>query len=179
VELERLATTDGLTALNNRRTLDLRLEDEWHHALRSGSFLSVLFIDIDRFKLYNDTYGHAAGDDMLALVARSIEEAVRRSIDCVGRYGGEEFVAILPATTSEGAMFVGELVRKRIEALDVANPGSETSIVTVSIGCATCRPSHEMRVDDLVAEADKQLYRAKSSGRNRVLASVLLKEEAA
>lgn len=173
VELARLASTDGLTKLTNRRMLDQRLEDEWQHALRSGSFLSVLFVDIDRFKLYNDTYGHAAGDDVLAIVANCIDSAARRSIDCVGRYGGEEFVAVLPDTGADGARVVAESVRKRVEALGIANPGSDTGVVTVSVGCATCRPSAGMSVNELVSEADKQLYNAKSSGRNQVQASVL------
>ena len=176
VELERLASTDGLTRLTNRRMLDLRLEDEWQHALRNGSALSVLFVDIDRFKLYNDTYGHAAGDDVLAIVAGRIDAAARRSIDCVGRYGGEEFVVVLPETTSEGAVIVAEVVRKEIEALAIANPGSEAGVVTVSIGCATCRPSVGMTVDELVEAADKQLYKAKTSGRNQVQATVLAEE---
>lgn len=177
--LARLASTDGLTKLSNRRTLDECLETEWQHGLRAGHFLSVLFIDIDRFKLYNDRYGHAEGDSVLAMVAGCIEDSARRSIDTVGRYGGEEFVVILPGTAADGAVQVAEAVRARVEALAIENPGSEAGVVTVSVGCATCRPSPGMRVDALVLAADKQLYEAKSSGRNRVHATVLSSDGAA
>ncbi|SDC57081.1 GGDEF domain-containing protein [Paraburkholderia lycopersici] len=167
-ELASLAATDPLTKLNNRRTLDQRLQIEWNHALREQRPLSVLFVDVDRFKLFNDTYGHVAGDDVLATVARCVASATRRSVDLVARYGGEEFMAVLPDTGHDGAVQVAETIRANVEALGIGNPGSETGRVTVSIGCATCVPSNDGSPDRLVSIADEQLYRAKSSGRNQV-----------
>lgn len=172
-ELARLAATDPLTQLKNRRALNERLQAEWDHAVRDHSELSVLFVDIDRFKLFNDTYGHAAGDEVLATVATCISSAVRRSIDLVARYGGEEFIVVLPATGHDGAIHIAEMIRHSVEILGIPNPASETAMVTVSIGCATCRPSDGSRPEKLVSIADEQLYKAKSSGRNRVRSIVL------
>ncbi|PRE47453.1 diguanylate cyclase [Burkholderia multivorans] len=167
-ELASLAATDPLTKLGNRRTLDQRLQLEWNRALRNQRPLSILFIDIDRFKLFNDTFGHAAGDEILSTVARSIASATRRSIDLAARYGGEEFTVVMPDTGHEGAAQIAEAIRSAIEALGIANPGSETGLVTVSIGAATCVPSNTGSPERLVAIADEQLYKAKSSGRNQV-----------
>ncbi|TDV16340.1 sensor domain-containing diguanylate cyclase [Paraburkholderia caballeronis] len=172
-ELARQATTDPLTKLSNRRTLDERLHAEWNRALRERGSLSVLFIDIDRFKLYNDTFGHAAGDRILATVATRIAAAARRSVDVVARYGGEEFTVVLPDTGHDGAVQVAETIRASVEALRIENPGSDTGLVTVSVGCATCRPTAGREPETLVSTADEQLYVAKSSGRNQVRAIVL------
>lgn len=167
-ELARLAATDPLTRLNNRRTLDERLQVEWGRASRNRSAISILFLDIDRFKLFNDRYGHAAGDEILTTVAGCIASAVHRSVDVVARYGGEEFTVVLPDTGQEGAVHVAETIRRNVQALAIANPGSETGYVTVSVGCATCVPAVGITPEKLVSVADEQLYEAKSSGRNQV-----------
>lgn len=177
-ELANLAATDPLTNLNNRRMLDQRLQLEWDRALRGKHPLSILFIDIDRFKLFNDTFGHAAGDEILATVAQCIGSAARRSVDMVARYGGEEFTVVMPDTGHEGAVQIGEAIRSKVETLGIANPGSETGLVTVSIGCATCVPADNGSAERLVSIADEQLYRAKSSGRNQVQSIVVQFEQA-
>nr|WP_241024655.1 diguanylate cyclase [Burkholderia sp. Ac-20365] len=162
--LAELAATDPLTRLNNRRTLDRHLDEEWRRARRNGAVLSVLFIDIDHFKRFNDTYGHAAGDDVLVAVADSIASVARRSIDVVARYGGEEFAVVLPDTATATAKNIAEKVRRVVEALRIGQmPG-----VTVSVGCATGRPADGRNAAELVAAADAQLYAAKAAGRNQV-----------
>jgi diguanylate cyclase (GGDEF)-like protein len=116
-ELILLARTDGLTGLNNRRTLGEILEREWRRARRTRSVFSLLFVDIDRFKAYNDTYGHQAGDDALTAVAKCIGENIRRPMDSAARYGGEEFVVVLPDTAAEGAVQIAEKIRQAISEL--------------------------------------------------------------
>ncbi|HZZ09723.1 MAG TPA: diguanylate cyclase [Paraburkholderia sp.] len=172
--LVRLAATDPLTGLSNRRVLDKRLEEEWRRARRNGQPLSALFIDVDHFKRFNDTHGHANGDGALVAVADSIAATVRRSVDLVARYGGEEFAVVLPDTTAEGALVVAEKIRRKVQARRVMDSDEgETSQLTVSIGCATCVPTAQATASDLLAVADQQLYAAKAAGRNRVNASSL------
>ncbi|WP_407070702.1 GGDEF domain-containing protein [Paraburkholderia rhynchosiae] len=166
--LMRLAATDPLTGLSNRRVLDDRLDEEWRRARRSGQPLSALFIDIDHFKHFNDTYGHASGDDALSAVAECISTTVRRSVDVVARYGGEEFAVILPDATADGALAVAEKIRRRVQAQDILHGGGDRVTVTVSVGCATCVPAQGANALDLLAAADRQLYVAKAAGRNRV-----------
>lgn len=166
--LVRLAATDPLTGLSNRRVLDSRLDEEWRRARRSGQALSVLFIDVDHFKQFNDTYGHASGDEALIAVAECISAAVRRPVDLVARYGGEEFAVVLPETTAEGALNVAEKIRRKVQSQHVVHSRGETSAVTVSVGCATCVPAEGASALDLLAVADQQLYAAKTAGRNRV-----------
>jgi diguanylate cyclase (GGDEF)-like protein len=168
--LARLAATDALTGLGNRRTLDVQLDEEWRRARRSGSTLSVLFIDIDHFKRFNDTHGHAAGDQVLAAVAGCIASVVRRSIDLVARYGGEEFAVLLPGTSSAGALRTGEKIRAQTEALRFDDLPLGPATVTISVGCATCVPKDGGNGPELIAAADAQLYAAKSGGRNQVKA---------
>ncbi|WP_144633453.1 sensor domain-containing diguanylate cyclase [Bordetella genomosp. 13] len=168
IELERLAVTDGLTGLSNRRALDTRLEQEWARARRGGTPLAVLFIDVDHFKRFNDTYGHAAGDEVLAAVAECIGSCARRPADMPARYGGEEFAMVLPELTAEQAATVGERVRRKIQALRVAHEGSAHGEVTVSVGAASCMPAAGGGVEDLLRVADALLYEAKAAGRNRV-----------
>ncbi|MGF6771708.1 diguanylate cyclase (GGDEF)-like protein [Paraburkholderia sp. GAS199] len=170
--LMRLAATDPLTGLSNRRVLDKRLDEEWRRARRNGNPLSVLFIDIDHFKRFNDTHGHASGDEALVAVAESISATVRRSVDLVARYGGEEFSVVLPETTSAGALVVAEKIRRTVQSAGVVRGDGDTSEVTVSIGCATCVPAEGASALDLLAAADRQLYAAKAAGRNRVHAAV-------
>jgi diguanylate cyclase (GGDEF)-like protein len=165
-ELERLAGTDGLTGLHNRRALCEMLDREWLRARRTGSLLSLLFVDIDHFKAYNDTYGHQAGDTTLVAVARSIEAVAQRPGDCVGRYGGEEFIVVLPETDAAGAAVVGEKVRAAIGALGIEHRGSDFGYVTVSIGATTWQPDHDTDVTVVIRTADEALYTAKAAGRN-------------
>jgi diguanylate cyclase (GGDEF)-like protein len=165
--LMRLAATDPLTGLGNRRVLDTRLDEEWRRARRSGLPLSVLFIDIDHFKQFNDTYGHASGDETLTTVAECIAASVRRSVDVVARFGGEEFAVLLPQTSAEGALVVAEKIHRKVQARRVVQDQGERVTVTVSIGCATCVPAAGESALDLLAAADRQLYAAKAAGRNR------------
>ncbi|WP_176109849.1 sensor domain-containing diguanylate cyclase [Paraburkholderia youngii] len=167
-ELERLAGTDGLTGLPNRRALCETLDREWLRARRTGSVLSLLFVDIDHFKAYNDTYGHQAGDVALTAVARCIRGVIQRPGDCVGRYGGEEFVVVLPDTDVTGAGVVGEKIRAAIGELGIAHEGCGFGRVTVSIGATTSRPDRATDVGAVVRAADEALYRAKAGGRNMV-----------
>jgi len=166
--LMRLAATDPLTGLSNRRVLDNRLDEEWRRARRTGQPLSALFIDIDHFKRFNDTYGHASGDEALSAVAECISSTVRRAVDLVARYGGEEFAVILPDTSADGAAAVAEKIRRNVQAQDILHGGDGSVAVTVSVGCATMVPAQGANALDLLAAADRQLYLAKAAGRNRV-----------
>ncbi|RKE23942.1 diguanylate cyclase [Paraburkholderia sp. BL23I1N1] len=167
-ELQMLARTDGLTGLNNRRTLGEILEQEWRRARRTHSVFSLLFIDIDRFKAYNDTYGHQAGDDALAAVARCIGDHIRRPADSAARYGGEEFIVVLPDTPASGATGVAEKIRSAISELGIEHAGSEYGRVTASIGTASWDPEQDSDVTAMIKAADEALYDAKATGRNKV-----------
>jgi len=162
-----LSRTDGLTGLSNRRTLDDALMREWRRAKRSHRPMSVIFIDIDRFKNYNDTYGHQAGDDALAAVAQTIARSVRRPADTAARYGGEEFVAILPETDLEGASRVANKLHLAIGALQIEHKSSEHRFVTVSIGVASGIADEYGSVVALLKAADEAVYAAKARGRNQ------------
>jgi diguanylate cyclase (GGDEF)-like protein len=171
-ELSVLAVTDGLTGLANRRMFDKQLETEWIRASREKSPVSLLLVDVDQFKAYNDIYGHQAGDECLRIIAKAIAGAARRPGDLVARYGGEELVVLLPDLDEAGAAAVAEDIRAKVEALRVrheANIPSRT--LTVSIGSATRVPSLDRSrngPEDLITLADAALYRAKQDGRNRV-----------
>ncbi|HUK12810.1 MAG TPA: GGDEF domain-containing protein [Thermoanaerobaculaceae bacterium] len=168
--LERLALTDALTGLPNRRGFDERLGREWRRQARSRQPLSLLVVDIDLFKPYNDLYGHQAGDACLVRVAAAMREALREGVDVLARFGGEEFVALLPESGAEDAATVAERLRRAVEALDVAhNASSVAPVVTVSVGWASATPdADDLGAVALFAEADAALYRAKQGGRNRV-----------
>jgi diguanylate cyclase (GGDEF)-like protein len=166
--LTRLAVTDPLTGLANRRALDSRLASEWQRAVREHEPLSVLFFDIDHFKHFNDTYGHAAGDEVLTLVAERIASGTRRGTDMTARYGGEEFAVVLPDTTLAGATKIAEKIRKRIESVNLENSGSHYGRITVSAGCASSNPPQGESGAKLLAAADRLLYDAKEGGRNQV-----------
>ncbi|WP_233827650.1 sensor domain-containing diguanylate cyclase [Paraburkholderia sp. ZP32-5] len=168
LELERLAGTDGLTNLPNRRALCETLDREWLRARRTGSVLSLLFVDIDHFKAYNDTYGHQAGDVALIEVACCIRKVILRPADCVGRYGGEEFIVVLPDTDTAGAAVVAENIRVAIGGLGITHVGCEFGRVTVSIGATTWWPDMETDVSVVIRAADEALYSAKARGRNVV-----------
>jgi diguanylate cyclase (GGDEF)-like protein len=163
------AFRDGLTGLHNRRSLDQKLEREWHRCQRSGLPLSVALLDVDHFKLFNDTYGHGPGDDCLKAVGAALVGCIKRSSDMAARYGGEEFGVILPECDPNAAAAVAEEVRAAVESLAIAHSRSSAgSVVTVSVGVATLVPSEEALPSDLWVMADRLLYRAKESGRNRV-----------
>ncbi|WP_233884475.1 GGDEF domain-containing protein [Paraburkholderia flagellata] len=177
-ELMRLAVTDPLTGLANRRALDSRLAAEWHHAVRERTPLSVLFFDIDHFKLFNDTYGHAAGDEVLAFVAGRIASGSRRATDLAARFGGEEFAVVLPDTALDAATRVAEKIRKRVESANLTLSGTHHGCVTVSAGCASCYPPVGGSAAKLLAAADRLLYEAKDAGRNQVRSQQWTGEEA-
>ena len=170
--LRELSATDGLTHIANRRAFDEALVREWERALRNGGPLSVIMADIDFFKRYNDQYGHVAGDVCLQQVAAALKAGVRQGGDLVARYGGEEFVVVLPGADEGAARAVAESLRHRVESLALPHEGNPgVGVVTISLGVATCLPSRDRQPTALVELADKQLYRAKAGGRNRVEAA--------
>jgi diguanylate cyclase (GGDEF)-like protein len=167
-ELKRLTSLDGLTGIANRRHFDSVLLREWRRAMRMGEEMSILMCDIDYFKQYNDTYGHQNGDECLRQIAQTLTQAMDRGGDLVARYGGEEFIAVLPGTSLSGASFVAEQMRKAIQQLNIAHPGTPFSLITASFGVASCVAMPETDPQDLVGAADLALYKAKHRGRNRV-----------
>ncbi|OQX26724.1 MAG: diguanylate cyclase response regulator [Desulfobacteraceae bacterium IS3] len=167
--LENLSSLDGLTAIPNRRRFDEVLQTEWRHCMRESSPLSLVMIDIDYFKNFNDTRGHQAGDDCLKRVAKALANSVKRPMDIVARYGGEEFAAILPKTDRDGAVFVAETMRDNIESLNISHPNSPVAgYVTISLGSATVLPDNRSDSDILVKAADDALFQAKREGRNSI-----------
>ena len=171
LELQRLTNVDGLTGLSNRRYLDESLESEWKHASRVRTPVSVLMIDIDHFKLYNDRYGHLAGDEVLRRVANVVKESCKRNTDVAARFGGEEFALVFPLMADADALATGQKLAKAVEALRLPHASSTTGQwVTVSVGTATMTPQRGTSADILVEAADKALYEAKRSGRNRAAA---------
>lgn len=162
-----LSYVDALTAVPNRRRFDDLFAEEWKRCMRAGSPISLVMIDIDSFKGFNDTYGHLEGDSCLKSVALSLADGLVRSGDAIARYGGEEFAVILPATEVAGALLVAEHLRRRVERLGIPNPESKASrVVTVSCGVATTIPSVEQDPSELLRRADEALYRAKRAGGN-------------
>ncbi|MDF2447365.1 MAG: diguanylate cyclase [Moraxellaceae bacterium] len=169
-QLERLAHSDGLTQLANRRHFDDTLAREWDRLRREGRPLAVLFIDVDFFKPFNDTYGHAAGDECLAAIGGVLQHAARRPGDLAARYGGEEFVIILPGTDLSGAREVAERVLADVDLLAIPHAGSQVSgNVTVSIGLAVRVPQQADTAEDLLEAADRAVYAAKRGGRHRIV----------
>jgi diguanylate cyclase (GGDEF)-like protein/PAS domain S-box-containing protein len=166
--VEALALTDGLTGLANRRRFDQCLAAEWRRSLRDRHPLSLLMLDVDKFKAYNDTYGHQRGDNCLKQIAEACMDVVSRPGDLVARFGGEEFVVILPNTESEGAMQVGNEICEALRSRRLPHDGSLPGIITISIGCATLVPEFGKHPPDLIAMADHALYEAKRNGRNQV-----------
>lgn len=177
--LDAIATTDGLTGIPNRRCFDDTIRNEWDRAERAGTGLAVLLVDIDKFKSYNDTLGHLAGDACLRRVAKSLAGAIRRPSDMVARYGGEEFAAIIPDADAVEIIDIAERVRAAVE--EMALPSPSGAPVTVSIGAARCKPAFDPAaahgegaihgIDVLIGEADANLYEAKRAGRNCVRAT--------
>jgi diguanylate cyclase (GGDEF)-like protein/PAS domain S-box-containing protein len=172
VALQHLATRDGLTGLANRRCFDETLLAEWQRATRQRQPLSLLMVDVDNFKQYNDAYGHLGGDQCLQRIAGAVAGEMRAN-DLVARYGGEEFAVILPNQSLKGAAIVAERVRQRVEQLHLPNLGSAQHVVTVSIGAATALAAPDTEPCQLVATADAALYRAKHMGRNRISLPVM------
>ncbi len=166
--VENLAMVDGLTGIANRRRFDETIDREWRRAMRDGSLLSLLMIDVDHFKPYNDIYGHVLGDACLRRIAVAAQEVIHRSSDLFARYGGEEFVVVLPNTDRNGALLVAEQIRRAVEMSSLPHSGNPHGVVTVSIGCATLALGHDSASTALVETADQAMYQAKSAGRNRV-----------
>ncbi|AWM86525.1 hypothetical protein C4E04_07120 [Microvirga sp. 17 mud 1-3] len=167
-KLRRLARTDDLTGLLNRRGFREIFEREWRQAIRSGSSISLLYIDADYFKSFNDRYGHGKGDDVLRTIAHMLNANIQRPRDVSARHGGEEFAIVLPETDASGARMVAENIRQAIMALGIAHEGSPYHIVTVSIGVASARPPRGSMAAILFEAADTALYKAKAAGRNNV-----------
>lgn len=168
LRLQRLSNEDGLTGIANRRLFSDMLWREWRRCARSGEALSLILIDVDHFKKYNDYYGHPAGDECLKSVARIMAAAVHRSTDLVARYGGEEFVILLPATGREGAERVAERIAEALARLNLPHAASSLGRVTLSQGCISCIPREDCEPTILIEGADKVLYTAKQEGRNRI-----------
>ncbi len=167
--LQRLSLLDGLTGIPNRRRFDEVLANEWKRAMRSKRPLSLVMIDIDHFKTFNDHYGHVAGDDCLRKVALAMSDILKRPTDVLARYGGEEFAAILPLTECDGAKAIAAAMKAGV--IDLAIPhdhSSASSRVTISLGVATLVPMRGTMAAMLVAAADQALYEAKAGGRNRI-----------
>lgn len=158
--LHHISTQDGLTGVANRRHFDETLALEWRRAMRNGNVLSLLLLDIDHFKAFNDSAGHQAGDDCLRNVARVLRECLQRATDVVARYGGEEFAILLPETDNAHARALASSLCERVAA---------DGVVTISVGVATTVPNRDGAIEDLVRSADEALYEAKRLGRNRVV----------
>ncbi len=168
-ELERLTNSDGLTGLANRRSFDQCMAREWQASQTRGSQLSLLMIDVDFFKSYNDRFGHLAGDDALKCVANAIRLSHDAPSCLAARFGGEEFALILPATSGAEAAAIAHRLRLQVEATPMPHAASAGSHVTVSIGAATMVAASDSSPDQLIAAADARLYQAKCEGRNRVV----------
>ena len=166
--IELLSTTDQLTGLPNRRSFDARIEMEWNRAKREKTLCGLLLTDIDNFKIYNDTYGHLNGDIALKAVADILKSTPHRPSDYSARWGGEEFIVLLPATDIDGALNVAESIRESIERKVIQISDNKNTGVTVSIGVNTHLPEINDSIDDFFSGADKALYLAKRTGKNKV-----------
>jgi diguanylate cyclase (GGDEF)-like protein len=171
-ELAQLASRDGLTGVANRRTFDETLIREWYRSVRSGGLVSLILIDIDEFKLYNDSHGHLTGDDCLRCIAQTLKENVHRPSDLVSRFGGEEFAVLLPQTPLGPAYELAEKMRTAVEERRLRHGfSSRSEFVTITEGLATMQPRKDIDPSILVATADLALYEGKESGRNRIVVS--------
>ena len=168
-KLIALSATDGLTGISNRRHFDEMIAQEYARHARTGKHLSIIILDIDYFKSFNDIYGHVMGDDCLRQVANTTDKCATRPSDLVARYGGEEFICILPETDNPGALFVAEKIRRSVLELFIPHKGSTVSeFVTVSLGVVTVKCIPNGSTEEIVVLADELLYKAKSSGRNQI-----------
>lgn len=167
-KLEQISTIDVLTSIENRRAFNSEYNKAWKICVREKMSLAVIMIDIDHFKIFNDTYGHLAGDQVLTRTAEVIKGAIKRPGDLVARFGGEEFVIMLMNTASKGAEIVAEEIRRKIEDTEI-EIGEQRSSITVSLGVASVIPDNKMDPDGLIDFADRALYQAKAGGRNKVI----------
>ncbi len=173
-ELHRLATIDNLTQIPNRRQFDQYLKQEWRRLTREKAVLSLILLDIDYFKRYNDSKGHQAGDNCLQKIAKAIAKSVQRPADLVARYGGEEFAVILPHTDLEGAIYIANKIKIAVKNLQLEHPFSDTSqLVTISQGISSTIPVTETSPESLIYDADLALYQAKSQGRDQLKVRIL------
>jgi diguanylate cyclase (GGDEF)-like protein len=169
--IERLSMIDQLTDIPNRRSFDSHLRIEWKQSIREQTPISLLMIDLDRFKKINDTYGHQQGDIVLQAAANIFRQSFKRPIDLAARWGGEEFVVLLPNTPLEGAMKVAENIRADVEKAEIANADDGEPIkITLSIGVNSLIPDHESSIDAFLSDADRALYAVKEAGGNKVIA---------
>ena len=173
--LEELATVDSMTGLSNRRKFDVFLQQEWARAVRSKQPVSLMLIDIDHFKKFNDRYGHPTGDECIRQVAAVLRAAANRVSDLTCRYGGEEFAVVLGATDGAGALKVAEFIRGGVELLKIPHDDAPEGVVTVSVGVATRSGDEYSSPAALIAACDRVLYEAKNLGRNRTCADVMIR----
>ena len=172
--LRSMALMDGLTGVANRRKFDEDILAAWRLCFREQKPLSLIMVDVDYFKRYNDRYGHQAGDGCLKSVAQALSETVRRPYDLVARYGGEEFACVLPNTVLSGAVEIAERMQERVRTLGIEHSASDVNrVVTISLGVATLTPTRDLEFQALIEAADKQLYEAKKAGRARVCSSAM------
>ncbi|MCL2661943.1 MAG: diguanylate cyclase [Oscillospiraceae bacterium] len=166
--IELLSNLDQLTQIPNRRSLDQQLISEWGRSIRENIPLSLLMIDVDKFKVYNDKYGHLQGDTVLQMIAETIVATLQRAGDFAARFGGEEFCVLLPGADMDGAMLVAEQIRKAIETLVFRCEDGTAGKVTISVGVHSLIPNVTDTIPDMIAKADKAMYAAKEAGRNCV-----------
>jgi len=167
--LQRVSSIDGLTEIPNRRYYDEMLDKEWRRCRRNHHPLSLIILDIDHFKLFNDRYGHTTGDQCLKQVAGALQWIIHRATDSVARYGGEEFVYLLPESNTEAATSVANSARQAVEQLEIPHAESRAAaVVTVSLGVASVIPNQSNLASNLARAADRALYAAKDQGRNRL-----------
>lgn len=163
-----LSMNDGLTKIYNRRYFNEQLDKEWFRLMRTGAYLSIILLDVDFFKRYNDTLGHQAGDSCLQMLASTLKSSTHRAGDFVARYGGEEFIFLLPNTNIDGAKKVADLIQQKLDKLFIPHPTNEVSDhLTVSMGIASAIPTANNNSDQLLQNADSALYQAKSTGRDK------------
>ncbi|NQU59337.1 MAG: diguanylate cyclase [Rhodospirillales bacterium] len=169
-QLEHVGTTDGLTKIANRHSFDMAIEKEWARAKRSGTAIGVIIADIDFFKAFNDNYGHLEGDECLKNVAQALSQVPRRPADLLARFGGEEFICLLPETDTKGISEVAETLRNKIHELSIPHEHSEVAgTVTMSFGLAVANPAEETTdIKEFLNSADKHLYAAKAGGRDQI-----------
>jgi diguanylate cyclase (GGDEF)-like protein len=167
--IERLGMIDALTDIPNRRFFDMRIKEEWRRACRHRTCMSMLMLDVDNFKKYNDTYGHPQGDRLLKFIGKVLVENLHRPSDMAARLGGEEFAVLLGDTDTVGAIKVGEAIRQDVERGKVPTLQGEPTSITISIGIGSIMPTMDGDFMDLVQQADKYLYIAKEGGRNRIV----------
>lgn len=171
-QLAEMAITDALTGLSNRRRMEQALDTEISRLARTGDWLSVLLLDIDFFKQYNDTYGHPAGDRCIAMIASALKRALKRASDLSARYGGEEFACVLPGADASAAMTVAQEIQMQVGSLNIPHERSAVgACVTISVGVATARCKPHMPAEKWITHADQQLYRSKAAGRNQISAT--------